>query len=238
MVSGLQLSSSSLSRTTNNERLWLDWIAQQDEPLPALRVFSENYHYFSLHQAVAFARLFQVVAAHDRESLVLLADMLYQELGQGDKNRAHSVIFEQFAKAVGVNISHLPLSPDKVVDGVRWYVCELEKGFGGSLPCALATYQFVEGSGVETYGPLLSILRSLGLSEEALEFFTLHAEVEIEHTEVAAKIVHRARAAFSAEESQAFDVQKSVLQRAWEQFWKDIFTACKQETSVVTLSNR
>ncbi len=237
MVSGLQLSSLTPSRTTHNELLWLEWMKQQNDPFPALRVFSENYHYFSINQAVSFARLFSVVPAYDRESLVFLADMLYQELGQGKQNSVHSVIFERFAKAVGVDLTNLPLAADKVVEGVRWYACELDKGFGGSLPCALATYQFVEGSGVDTYAPLLGILRGMGLSEEDLEFFTLHAEVEIDHTAVAATIVQRARKTFTPEQNQAFDTQKWLLQRAWEQFWGDILLACKRETSALAASN-
>ncbi len=239
MVSGLQLSSltSTPSRTTQNEILWLEWMKQQDDPFPALKVFSENYHYFSIHQAVSFSRLLTVVDPYDRESLVFMADMLHQELGGGKQNRVHSVIFERFAKAVGVDLTKLPLAADQVVEGVRWYACELDKGFGGSLPCALATYQFVEGSGVDTYAPLLDILRDMNISEEDLEFFTLHAEVEIDHTAIAANIVKRARETFTPEQNQVFDTQKWLLQRAWEQFWGDILLACKRETSSLAISN-
>ncbi|MDJ0732636.1 MAG: iron-containing redox enzyme family protein [Nostocaceae cyanobacterium] len=215
----------------------MEWIKQQDDPYPALRVFSENYHYFSINQAVSFARLFSVIPAHDRDSLVFLADMLHQELGQGKSDTVHSVIFERFAKAVGVDMSKLPLAADQVVEGVRWYACELDRGFGGSLPCALATYQFVEGSGIDTYAPLLGILRDIGLSEEDLEFFTLHAEVEIDHTAIAANIVERARETFTPEQNQAFNTQKWLLQRAWEQFWGDILLACQRETSNLAVSN-
>lgn len=210
--------------TKTPEFCWMEWLEQQSDVRPALQAFCKQYHYFSLNQVIAFSRLFSVVGPNDRNSLALLASVLFEELGLGDPKKVHSVLFERFAVACGVDLAELPLKPSHVVSGVRSYVLELHSAFGGaSLPRALATYQFLESSAVETYGPLLLLLTRLKFSADVLEFFSLHATVEVEHAAAAQKMVDRA--AFSAEAKAEFDDQTALLQRCWQEFWSDIWQA-------------
>lgn len=205
---------------------WMEWLEQQSDSRPALRAFCKQYHYFSINQVIAFSRLFGVVGSNDRNSLALLASVLHEELGSGDPKRVHSVLFEKFAVECGIDVTELPLSPSNVVPGVRSYVLELYSAFDGlSLPRALATYQFLESSAVETYGPLLKLLARIGFDADALEFFALHATVEIEHAAAAQNMVKRA--GFSGEDSAAFADQKALLSKTWSAFWRDIWTNCR-----------
>ncbi len=219
--------------SNKQEQDWIEWLGTLKDPHPALRAFSKSYHYFSLHQVIAFARLFQAIPFCDRKSLAMLADVLHEELGRGSEKRVHSVLFERFAAAVGVDVSTLPLAEADVLPGVLAYVHELETAFGGkSLPYALATYQFLESSAVETYGPLLARLRSLGFSEDDLEFFALHAEVEVEHAQSARDMVERQR--FTTQELEQYHGQLERLQGLWNQFWSDIISASRQAISHAT----
>ena len=208
------------------ELRWMRWLEEQADPRPALQIFSQQYHFFSLHQVVAFSGLFRIVKPTDRESLALLAGVLYEELGSSNACGAHSILFERFAASCGVDVGQLPLPSAKVAPGIRWYVCELHSAFGGSsLPRALATYQFLESSAVETYGPLLQLLLRVGFAENELEFFVLHARVEVEHEKAASMMVERAN--FSGSDLADFDDQKALLNRAWNAFWQDLWTSCK-----------
>lgn len=220
--------SSSEKVSTGSETVWMNWLSRRRDPLPALRTFSRHYHYFSIHQVTAFSRLFQALPVTERESLALLADVLHEELGRGRPDRVHSILFERFAHAVGVDVSTLPLASSVVAPGVRWYVAELELGFGGgSLAAALATYLFLESSAVQTYPPLLALLRSFGLGEADLEFFSLHAAVEVEHAEAAQAMVRRAGLSPGDVE---FNEQTALLRQVWERFWVDILAVSRIET--------
>ena len=212
------------------EQDFIDWLRDLPDPLPALRVFARHYHYFSANQVVAFARLFTVIPRADREALAVLAEVLYEELGNGKKDDVHSVLLEEFAAAAGVSIQELPLPPGQVADGVRWYVCELEMAFGGrSLPRALATYCFLESSAVATYGPLLDVLRATKLfTESQLTFFARHATIESEHAAAAQRLAERAR--LSAADRAEFDDQWALLRRSWAAFWRDIWDAARKAT--------
>jgi hypothetical protein len=208
-----------------SEEKWIAWLKAQPKPRPALQVFARNYHFFSLNQIVAFARIFQVVPATDRESLALLAAVVFDELGHGSTERVHSVIFERFAAEVGVDIATLPIASDDVVPGVRGYVEAIREGFGSALSRALATYVFLENSAVETYLPLVQALRELGVSEDGAEFFALHSELEVEHAAAARAMVERQR--FDAAQQMEFDGQIAALRSHWERFWGDIHRACE-----------
>lgn len=208
------------------EQDWMQWLKTLTDPRPALQAFGRQYHYFSLNQVVAFSRLLSTIPRTDRESMALFAEVLYEELGTGKLSAVHSVVFERFAKATGIDTGELPLSPGQVIDGVRWYICELEMAFGGnSLARALSTYCFLESSAVKTYGPLLETLRSLGFSDLDLEFFVQHAKIEIEHAKAAQSLVERAK--LSDEQKLDFNDQSRLLDRCWIAFWKDMRKVCE-----------
>lgn len=218
---------SQVANSPSVEQQWIKWILSLNDPIPALRVFARHYHYFSVNQVVAFSRLFGVIPPTDRRSMAVLGEVLFEELGGGKYNSVHSIVFERFAKQVGINVDELPLLPSAVVDGVRWYVCELKVAFGGdSLARALATYCFLESSAVETYGPLLEALRAHHFSEDDLEFFVRHSGIEIEHSKAAYHLAERAN--LSAAEKIQFDDQTKLLEKCWRAFWEDIWEACRK----------
>ena len=222
-----------LMPTYNNstpEQEWISWIEQQPNAREALKQFAKQYHYFSVNQVVAFSRLLGVISPTDRPSLSLLASVLYEELGANIPAKVHSALFERFASACGVTTTELPLSPSQVVLGVRCYVLELHNAFGGSsLPRALATYLFLQSSAVETYGPLLQMLTRRGFQPEEIEFFALHAEVEVEHASAAQAMVDRSR--FSTEQLMEFNDQTKLLANTWRRFWIDILQSSKEEAA-------
>ena len=209
------------------EQQWINWIRSLSDPIPALRAFARHYHYFSLNQVVAFSRLLGVIPPTDRKSMAVLGEVLFEELGGGEFDSVHSIVFERFAKRVGLNVDELPLTPSEVAKGVRWYVCELESAFGGrSLARALATYCFLESSAVETYGPLLEALRAHRFSEDDLKFFVLHSQIEIEHSKAAHQLAEQAN--LSAADKIQFDDQTRLLTKCWRAFWEDIWEVCRK----------
>jgi len=192
----------------------------------ALRAFSPHYFYFSYRQVVAFTALFRQVDALDRESLAMLADVLHEELGRGIPERVHSRLFERFAAALNLRRDDLLLEPAEVLPGVRAYAGELERAFtAGSLPEALATYVFLESSAVDTYGPLVATLETLGFSADDVEFFALHAGVEPEHAAAADAMLcrHGLDANHPAVRSQL-----ERLAGFWHAFWTEIDEECRR----------
>jgi hypothetical protein len=102
----------------------------------------------------------------------------------------------------------------------------LDAAFGGtSLARALATYCLLESSAVDTYGPLLSILRGFRFTDLDLEFIEKDATIEVEHAAAAAKMVERA--GLSSKERIELDDQTVLLERCWQVFWRDIWRSGK-----------
>ena len=120
----------------------------------------------------------------------------------------------------------LYLDPSHVLPGVRAYVAELDRAFStGTRQEALATYVFLESSAVDTYGPLVDALRTLGFTDDDVEFFDLHAGVEPEHAAAADSMLQRH--GLSADEP-AVKVQQEKLAGLWHAFWEEIDQACRQ----------
>lgn len=202
------------------EREWLAWLSRQPDPMPALRAFASHYHFFSLRQVIAFTGLFRRVSPADRQALASLGEVLHEELGAGNPLHVHSILFEKFAREVGVDVGTLPLSEDVVAPGVSAYVDALFDAFdGGSPATACAAYVFLETSAVETYGPLLATLTTLKIRREALEFFARHAQVEPGHKEAAEALAQRYVDASTRAE---YDATIARLAAKWEQFWHSI----------------
>ncbi len=209
-----------MTLTPSAEREWLAWLSAQPDPLPALQIFACHYHFFSLRQVIAFTGLFRRVSPVDRESLASLGEVLHEELGAGNPRQVHSILFEKFARAVGVDVDRLPLSEHAVAVGVREYVDALFEAFdGGSPATACAAYVFLESSAVETYEPLLATLTTLKIHPDALEFFARHAQVEPGHKEAAELLAAR----YVDDTTRAeYDATISRLGAKWEHFWRSI----------------
>lgn len=205
---------------------WIAWLGETDDPALAMRAFCPHYFCFSYRQVVAFSGLFKQVDPLDRESLAMLADVLFEELGQGEVEQVHSLLFERFAASVGLAPDRLRLEDDRVLPGVLAYVEELERAFGaGSRAEALATYVFLETSAVDTYGPLVEVLSRRGFSESDLVFFARHAGVEPEHAEAAEAMLRRHGLGPAYPEVAA---QTEKLGRLWRAFWIEIDEECRR----------
>ena len=173
---------------------------------------------------VAFSRFIALIPATDRNSLCELGKVLYEELGHGNPDRTHSVLFERFALEVGVSAESLPLPAEEVLPGIRDYVDALEAGFSGpSVARAAATYVFLETSAVRTYGPLSEALKALVPSPEAREFFALHSTLEPEHQATAEALA--ARYIKTENDRREYDHQLQQMEARWEAFWSDIYRA-------------
>ena len=210
------------------EQEWIEWLAGLD-PIPlkaALRFFCGQYLYFSMRQVIAFTGVFRTLGPLDRESLTMLGDVLHEELGRGSLERVHSILFERFALSAGVEPSNLQIPESEITAGVRGYVEELSDAFfSGDVARTLAAYDFLESSAVKTYGPLTELFRGFGFSEQAIEFFALHAEVEQDHADSARRMVERQK--FGKEEQDLFEYQQVRMANLWAGFWRDIFAGCR-----------
>jgi hypothetical protein len=206
---------------SNAEHRFFDLVRCSDVPELLLQRFSIQYHYFSLCQVHAFCGIFRVLGPEDRRVAALLAEVIYEELGEGDANKIHSVLLEQFLEEIGIDISSLPIPRNEVVKGVREYVDALYSAFwGNDLSEALATYCFLENSAVETYPALVELLSDCGVSNDRLEFFHLHSSLEVEHAAAAARLVDSL--VIRSEEVERFNTQFSSMNNIWNHFWNDI----------------
>lgn len=209
------------------ELRFIDWLAELEHPLAATRRYAEQYHFFSLHQIRAFSQILLRFPATDRGAASLIASVLFDELGRGKANDVHSVMFERFARSIDVDVSALPLEPQNVIPGVRSYVDELFAAFDGTstIPRAVATYLFLEESAVKTYAPFLAVLRGPRFAGADIEFFELHAELEVEHAQAAADLVDR-YVGPDGPDRLAFADQQARMSRLWQAFWQDMRRHC------------
>jgi len=190
-------------------------------PSNLLRKFGIQYHFFSLHQIHAFCGIFRIFAANDREVAATLAEVVFEELGEGNKKKIHSILLESFLSEIGVDCSLLPLNRNSVVPGVKDYVDALYSAFWGNNKAeALATYCFLENSAVETYPALVSLLSDCGVSTKNSEFFELHSTLEVEHAVAASNLA--SELIVSNEDLTQFNVQFSKMNGIWKRFWNDI----------------
>ena len=202
---------------------WLNQIETCQDPKESLRVFCHNYYYFSLNQVLAFSEILSKIDPFDRETLAILAQTIYDELGCGDAEAVHSVLFAKFMRAVGANPDNQPLSHN-VLPHIRNYIDELRIAFSGdSLPKALASYVFLEKSATETYSPLFDTIKKAipELSADDLYFFSMHATLEPEHEKAARALVAKQR--FSLIQQNEYEQQYHHLASCWELFWQDIY---------------
>ncbi len=210
-----------LKLDSHAERLFFDAVRRSDAPTKLLARFGVQYHFFSLHQIHAFCGIFRLLNATEREVTATIAEVVFEELGEGDSKRIHSVLLENFLSEVGVVCSSLPLERDAVVPGVRDYVDALYSAFwGNDRARALATYCFLENSAIETYPALVALLSECGISKQNLEFFELHSGLEIEHAAAASRLA--SQLVVSSEDSTRFNHQFSAMNETWNRFWNDI----------------
>ena len=216
----------------NNKSEWLNHIETCKNPTKSLRVFCNNYYYFSLNQVLAFSKLLSLISPFDSETLAILAQTVFDELGCGDPTAVHSVLFARFMCSVGIKPDNRPTA-NTVLPHVKNYIDELHKAFSGpSLPKALASYVFLEKSATESYKPLYDTISMAlpNLSANDLEFFSMHALLEPEHEKMARLLVEKQQ--FNQEQRHEYDKQFAHLASCWDMFWQDIYQETMKEQCV------
>lgn len=214
---------------TTAETEWITQLAHSSGAARdrALKTFALQYHWFSLHQVIAFAGIFGSVDPRDREALCELAAVLHEELGEGRLPRVHSVLFEDFAETVGLSRARLPLDEGEVLPEVKEYVERLHLGFRSDPRSAALTYRFLEASAVESYGMLLAAFTDAGIDRSGLEFFSLHSGLEPEHLEGAQRLVMRVDP--EAAPWPKTEVEKDLAD-AWQAMWRALTRTCFHST--------
>lgn len=214
------------------EQSWIQWVNGLSDPGPAIREFAVQYHYFSMHQIVAFSRALASISPENRRALSRLASVLRDELGTPGTDEAHSLVFERFALSAGVAKAQLPPPASRVHPAVRSYVRTLESAFSSAAPPhVLGAYLFLEGSAVRSYDPILQLLRSLAskVPNLDLEFFEIHATLEPSHLDEAEELVRDHK--LSAADFALLEWQKQRLSNRWDAFWVGVTAACEAATA-------
>jgi pyrroloquinoline quinone (PQQ) biosynthesis protein C len=210
------------SQCRHPEQTWIQWIRETENPSEGLRQFAAHYHYFSVHQITSLTKLVQLLSPTDAQSLAELGQVIFDELGEGDARHVHSVMFQRFARALGVDPALLPLQSADVLPSVRAYLEALDTAFSGpDLGRAIGAYVFLERSAVRLYQPLLEALAGAGVPHEALEFFRVHAEVELRHSGTAEALVLRLCPA-QAPIRESFDAELEHLAALWNAIFRDL----------------
>lgn len=205
----------------NTEERFFTCLKKSKDPKTILQIFGKQYHYFSLHQIHAFSGIFRIFNPEERNITTALSEVVYEELGEGNPNKAHSVILERFLSEVGVNCAELPINMIDVVDGVLKYIDELYAAFWGeNRTVALATYCFLENSAVKTYPAIKTVLKNIGISLKGREFFEIHSLLEVEHAAVAQNLA--TTMITSPNEIECFNDQITKLNQIWKLFWEDM----------------
>lgn len=207
-----------------NKHDFIEKLNQSPNKRLALQGFCSQYHYFSLHQIQAFSEILSYFPAHDRVSLCELAKTVYEEMGSGHPEKVHSLLFEKFAYACGMDPSLFPIKNELILPEIKEYISALRDSFSSrNVPRALSAYVFLENTAVDMYPLFYTELKKLDFSDEALEFFSEHAYLEPHHLETAQKLVERQN--FTQEDWAIYHAEQRVLSEAYANFWKALIEA-------------
>lgn len=131
-------------------------------------------------------RLYQANAlgvTPDENIQAVLADILYDEYGNGDPSRSHMEVYRKLLRALDVSAEEManpPITPEqqgyidtmmRVTQGTDWLAAVGVAGIAGEWP--IPPY----------YRMLLKGMRTIpALDDDALELFIGHIELDIEHS--------------------------------------------------------
>ncbi|WMP16676.1 TenA family transcriptional regulator [Thiothrix lacustris] len=131
-------------------------------------------------------RLYQANAlgvTPDERIQAVLADILYDEYGNGDPSKSHMEVYRKLLRALDfsdADMANAPIIPEqqgyidtmmRVTQGTDWLAAVGVAGIAGEWP--IPPY----------YRMLLTGLRTVpGISEDALELFVGHIELDLEHS--------------------------------------------------------
>jgi pyrroloquinoline-quinone synthase len=150
--------------------------------LPQVRVLGVQMYKFC-HQFPSFLAMALASCPQDYARIVI-GENLWEELGEGDPDRAHAALFRRFTRALGVSdeeLAALPAQPETAalietyrglserfgVLGILGALCYASEGIVGVL------YSQIQAG----------LLRTAAFDSDALMFFTVHIHVDDGHAD-------------------------------------------------------
>lgn len=180
-------------------------------PVAALRCWAIDIYPFV--RDFPWQYLHVAIKCRSVPALTGLCETIYEETGCGQVKLAHSELFKRYLFALGLQETDAHNEPQTASGKHFWeLVTEIsrEGTFVESLACV--------GLGVERplpkFFPMVAkaLERHYGLSEEAVEFFSIHSVADVKHSQLAARLVAEA-ATTTAIQSRVKEIVLSVWDR-------------------------
>ncbi|MBW8828133.1 MAG: iron-containing redox enzyme family protein [Burkholderiales bacterium] len=150
--------------------------------LPQVRVLASQMYRFC-HEFPCFLAT-ALAASRDEATRMVIAENLWEELGEGDPQRAHATLFRRFTRALGISDEELadsPVLPETraLIDA---YLALGDRACGLGLVGALCHAS--EGIVASLYTQIQAgLMSALHFDKEALVFFELHIHVDDGHAD-------------------------------------------------------
>lgn len=202
-------------------------------PVDALRQFCTQYRFFTIDYISDLALLLAKLPFGGLRSL--LSQILSEELGEGDANRAHPALYDRFLASIDVASDRLeqPLPANHaILSGLSDELARRDPAFGVGLrgmggECLCQTYLSVMFEHLRVHPFIRDREDSIDW-----EFWTIHTgEEDIVHGELTrAAIDQYIRNEPSVLPELAQGYERSIT--AWNQFWENIFDACARPRTV------
>lgn len=193
--------------------------------LSSLKNILSQYRFFTIYYIADLAMLINKMPFNAMRSV--LAEILYEELGNGDNNKTHPQLYDNFLISVGVVETQYLVPPGRIVqilDEVSedmssrsWQYGLGLRGMGGECLCQIyleVLYEaFIQNNAIEAIKPQID-----------WDFWDIHmGEVDLHHQEL---MKSTTAALIQAEPDMVPDLlagyEKSQL--AWQHFWDHVFT--------------
>lgn len=145
--------------------------------------FSREFFHFSRNFPAILANL--LVNTPDEKEAFELTKVLTSELGDGDPNRRHELLFRKFLRSIGINPAEVVVSPMRPT--TQRFVTGLGELYGGSdHAMALGASFGLENMAITMWDQLIPGLKAFKrskLPQMDIEYFTFHRELESQHEE-------------------------------------------------------
>lgn len=197
-------------------------------PLESLRQFCTQYRFFTIDYIRDLALLLAELPFGGLRSL--LSRILAEELGEGDPDKAHPVVYDRFLASIGVaeeQRTHCLPGNRAILGALTSEMCRRDTAFGVGLrgmggECLCQTYLAVMFEHLRAHPYMRA-------NEDSIdwEFWTIHTgEQDILHGELTrAAIDDYLRDEPGALPELAQGYERSIT--AWNCFWQNIFDACE-----------
>jgi hypothetical protein len=204
-------------------------------PVDALRQFCTQYRFFTIDYISDLALLVAKLPFGGLRSL--LSQILAEELGEGEANKAHPRIYDRFLASIGVEHHQLDRAlpaNHAILDGLTEELSRRGPAFGVGLrgmggECLCQTYLSVMFEHLREHPYIRENANDIDW-----EFWTIHAgEQDIIHGELTRKAIDD----YIREEPDALPELAQGYERsitAWNMFWQNIFDACIERPAALS----